>query len=154
MEYPALKLAAHGGYVAAFFATTTYLGINHESILVLAAVILLDIITGVLRAATVEGWRAITSSKFSAGVLAKLLLILIPITLALAGRGVGLDLALLAQGAISVLILSQVYSIIGNIHAIQTKGDKSEFDAVAVIMRWLRDLLEKSISNDRVPPTT
>jgi phage-related holin len=144
------------GYVAAFFATTTYLGISPESILILTAVIVIDIITGVLKSATLHGWHSITSSKFSAGVLAKLLLILIPVTLALAGKGVGLDLALLTGGSISVLILSQVYSIIGNIHAMQTLDEKNEFDAVAFIMKQLRDILERSMTTDRPkdPPTT
>lgn len=145
-------LAKNAGYVAAFFVTTNYLGINQESILILGAVIVLDIITGVLKSAVLYGGRSLTSSKFSAGVLAKLLLILIPITLALAGRGVGLELSLITQGAISVLILSQVYSIIGNIHAIQTKDEKNEFDAVAFIMKQLRDLLERSM-NSKAPPT-
>ena len=143
----------NSGYVVAFLATTTYLGINSESIVILAAVIVLDIITGIFKAAALGGWRSITSSRFSAGVLAKLLLILIPITLALAGKGVGMDMALIAQGAINVLILSQVYSVIGNIHAVQTKDEKNEFDAVAFIMKQLRDLLERSISSDKKPPT-
>lgn len=150
----AVTVAKNAGYIAAFFATTTYLGINHESILILATVIVIDIITGVLKSASLYGWREITSSRFSAGVLAKLLLILIPITLALAGKGVGLDLGLIAQGAISVLILSQVYSTVGNIHAMQTKDEKNEFDAVAFIMRQLRELLEKSMANDKTPTQT
>lgn len=149
-----ISLAAlkNTGYVVAFFATTRYLGISKESILVLTAVIVIDIITGVLKSAALRGWRSITSSKFSAGVLAKLLLILIPVTLALAGKGVGLDMALITQGSISVLILSQVYSIIGNIHSMQTLDEKNEFDAVAFIMRQLRDILESSMG-DKNPPT-
>lgn len=139
----------NSGYVAAFVASAAYLGISPESIMVLAGVIVIDIITGVLKSAALHGWRSITSSKFSAGVLAKLLLILVPITLALGGKGVGLDMGLLVQGSITVLILSQVYSILGNIRSLQTLDDKNEFDAVAFIMRQLRDILEKSMTTDR-----
>jgi len=126
-----------------------YLGLSQESIIILGVVILADIITGVLRSAVVHGWKSLTSSKLSAGVLAKSLLIFVPILLALAGKGVGVDLTSISGGALNVLILSQVYSVFGNIHSIQTKGEKSEFDALSVIMRSLRDVLERYLSTPK-----
>lgn len=133
----------NSSYVVAFMASTQYLGLDGQSVAILAALILLDIVTGVLKSAALRGWRSIKSSRLASGTLAKLLLILIPIILAFAGKGIGMDLAVVAQSAITVLILSQVYSVIGNIHSLQTKTEKNEFDAVAFILRGIRDLLER-----------
>ncbi len=140
----------NASYVAAFFTTTQYLGIMPESVGVLTALILIDIVTGVAKSGILYGWQTVRSSRLASGTLAKLLLVLIPMCLALAGKGVSVDMSALAQGSITVLVLSQAYSIIGNIHAVQTKTDKNEFDAVAYILRGLRDLLERVMEKTSV----
>jgi phage-related holin len=147
--WAALKNAS---YVAAFFATTQYLGLLPESVAVLTALIAIDIVTGIIKSGVLYGWRSIRSSRLASGTLAKMLLVLIPMCLALAGKGVSIDMHALAQGSITVLVLSQAYSVIGNIHAVQTRTDKNEFDAVAYILRSLRDLLERFMDKTSVKP--
>ena len=132
----------NSSYVLAFIASSEYFGLAPESVGVLAALIVLDIATGIAKSGILYGWRSVCSSRLASGTLAKMLLLLVPMSLALAGRGVGIDLTMIAQSAITVLVLSQVYSIIGNIHAVQTRTDKNEFDAVAFIMHGVRDFLE------------
>ncbi len=135
----------NSSYVLAFIAGATYLGLSHESIVVLSILILLDIITGVAKAGVVKGWRTITSSRLAAGVLAKSLLVLVPIILAMGGKGIGVDLTIMAQGALTVLILSELYSVIGNIHAVQSKKEKNEFDAMSIVVFWVREVLENTL---------
>ena len=140
----------NSSYVLAFVAFSEYLDLAPESVGILTALIVLDIATGIAKSGILYGWRSICSSRLASGILAKMLLLLVPISLALAGKGVGMDLSILVQSAITVLILSQVYSIIGNIHAVQTKTDKNEFDAVAFIMHGVRDFLERFMEKNSV----
>lgn len=136
------------GYVAIFFASSAYLGVNAETVMILSGLILMDVLTGVIKSFVVYGGPSLKSSRLASGVLAKLLLVLVPITLALAGKGVGMDVGALAQASISVLCLSESYSIIGNIHSIQTGQEKVEFDAIAFILRGLRSVLERYTVDD------
>lgn len=140
------------GYIGAFAMGAHYLGISNESITILGVVLIIDIFTGILKAGIVVGWRSITSARLAAGVISKLLLLFVPITVALGGKGSGVDMSQIAQGAISVLILAQVYSIIGNIHAVQIHDNKNEFDAVGFLLLQLRNVLEKAFKgNDPTP---
>ena len=140
----------NSSYVAAFVVSARYLNLAPESIGMLTILIVVDIITGIVKSGVLHGWRTIRSSRLAAGTLSKMLLLLIPVTLAVAGKGVAIDMTSLAQGSITVLILSQLYSVIGNIHAVQTKSEKNEFDAVSFILRSIRELLERFMEKSSV----
>lgn len=128
------------GYIPAFF-----LGLSLQSYGILAIFMIVDTVTGVIRAGTIHGWRSVTSHAASVGVLSKMCLIGVPILLALAGHGVGMDLTMFAKGTLSILILSELYSILGNVHAIHLGKEVKEFDAINLILSKLRDVLEKMI---------
>ncbi len=110
---------------------------------------IVDTITGVVRSAYLHGGRSIRSHVLAAGVLAKMLLILVPLIVAWAGEGVGLNLTSVAGAALSVFILSEAYSILGNIYAIHTKKELTEFDAVAGVLKMLRNTIEKLITTQQ-----
>jgi len=76
------------------------------------------------------------------GIIAKLVLILIPVTLAALAHGLDLDITPLVKSALTVLLLSESYSILGNIYSIKTKEDAPEFDAVNFILKKINQLLE------------
>jgi phage-related holin len=142
----------NSGYVAVFLASAHYLNLSPESAAVLGILITTDVVTGVLKSGTVNGWKSIRSSIMERGLVAKCLLIVAPITLAVAGKGIGVDLSTLAQTVVSLLILSEAYSIIGNIYAVRTGKITNEFDAVAYVLEGLKTLLKKVIVEDT--PTT
>lgn len=144
----------NSSYVVVFVASSNYLGLVPESIAILSGLIVLDIITGIFKSGVLYGWQTIRSSRLASGTLAKMLLLLVPTSLALAGKGVSIDMSVVAQSAITVLILSQAYSVIGNVHAVQTGTDKNEFDAVAFILRSVRDLLERFMERSSVDRKT
>ena len=141
-------IVKNSAYVAAFLAGTMYLGINPDSVVILTIFIVLDIFAGIIKSITLYGPRSIKSSIFERGVVAKMLIIGIPVNLALAGKGIGFDLAPLAQGTITVLILSEFYSILGNFYAIRTGTERVEFDAVAYVVNNLKKLLRTFITDD------
>lgn len=130
-------------YIPAFF-----LGLSVKSFAILAIFMLIDVGTGVMRTYVVRGGKAIKSSRLGAGVLSKVCIITVPALLAWAGEGAGLDLLPVAQGALTVLILAETYSILGNYQSIRLKRDIVEFDAINFLIVKLRDYLESFIKKD------
>ena len=129
-------------YIPAFI-----IGLDVRSYGILAVLMVLDTITGIIRAGVVHGWRSVNSHQASFGILSKLVMILVPIVLALAGEGVKINIIWVAQGALSMLILSETYSILGNIQSVRLRRDVVEFDAINFILQkirlWLEYLIKK-----------
>lgn len=142
-EFTTLALIKNLGYIPAFI-----LGLSTENYAILAGLMILDTITGVIRAGVVHGWRSVNSHSLSFGILSKMCLILTPFVVVLAGRGSGVDLTLVATGALSVLILSEAYSILGNTQSIRIRKDVMEFDAINFFLTRLRKGLEKLLVAD------
>lgn len=124
-------------YIPAFL-----LGMQMHSFTILLAFIVVDMITGVWRVAIVHGGKEIRSVHAINGLVSKLLFALIPLVIAYAGKGIGVDLIRFATGALSLLILATGYSIIGNIYTIRSGVPVKEFDAVRFILSAFRRLLE------------
>ena len=126
----------------------SYLGvlfINPQSYAILGVLIIIDTITGIIRSGVVHGWRSITSHCASVGILAKLMLLLVPLTLSLTAHGVGVELTFIARAALNILILSEAYSILSNIQSTRLKRDIAEFDAINYALKWMRGFLERNI---------
>jgi len=116
----------NSSYIGAVF-----LGISLDNFSILAVFMLADTILGITRVAVVHGGRAIKSYRLVSGLVSKMSILLIPLVIAHTGKGIGLDLHYIATAALSILILSHAYSILGNIHSIYLKRDVYEFDAVS-----------------------
>ena len=129
-------------YIPAFFIG---LGISSEAFLALAVLMIIDTFTGVVRVGVVRGWRHVRSVRLSTGIVAKMTLLLVPISLALAGLGIGADITSIVNATTSVLILAEVYSVVSNIYCIRTGKEIKEFDAVAAVLESLRKSLERII---------
>ena len=130
----------NGMYIPAFVLSA---GISVNAVNALAVLVMLDTILGILKSAKLKGWRSITSQRLAGGVISKLVLLLIPVTLALASLGVGIDIKWFVQSSISILILSETYSVLGNIHSINTGKETPEFDAVQFILLRIQGMLDK-----------
>lgn len=122
-----------------FYIPAFLLGLPHEGVIALTILIIIDVLTGVLKVARIQGARAITSRSFASGILFKCLIVMIPIVIAIAGKGIGVDLSFMAKGALSMLVLSETYSIIGNIYSIKTGKEEKEFDAVSYSINKVRE---------------
>lgn len=109
----------------------TYLNLNVELILVLTTLIFIDYITGIYRAYTL--CENVTSHRMKYGILSKLVLILIPITLSLMAKGVGLDFHIIVNLGLSLLIISEGYSVIGNIYTSRTGENLPELDIIKIL---------------------
>lgn len=138
-------LIKHLTYFLAFIVGSV--GLATEAFAIFAVLIILDTFTGVVRSITIRGGQSFTSLQLTGGVISKGLIISVPLIIAWAGRGAGFDLTLVAQGVLSVLILAEAYSVLGNIHAIHVKRDVKEFDAIAWILGKVRDQMENYLKN-------
>lgn len=139
----------NSSYVGVILITAAFFEVTPISVFVLAVLIVVDVITGIIKSGSIYGWQGIQSKVLQRGVIAKLLLITVPFVVAFIGKGVGISLSYIAQSAINLLILSEGYSIIGNIYAVRTGIDKEEFDAVAYVLRGIKNLLRKAIFEDK-----
>ncbi len=119
----------------------SYLGINGEAFFLFALLLLIDYVTGVLKAKTM-GYK-ITSNRMKYGIISKMSLLLVPLILAIGAKALEADFRFVLMVGINILVLSEVYSIIGNIYSIRTKDELPEYDAVAMIGKRIRRVLMK-----------
>lgn len=119
----------------------TYLGLNGESFLLFSILLFIDYITGIAKAYRIG--QTITSNRMKYGMLSKLSLLIIPLVLAIGAKAVGADFTTVLMVGINILVLSEVYSIIGNIYSIRTKDELPEYDVVAMIGKRIRNVLLK-----------
>lgn len=131
-------------YIPALF----FAGLSGEAHIILAVLMVVDTLFGVIRVGVVYGWEHIRSYRLSAGVLSKLTVLGVPLFIALAGKGAGLDFLFLAQATLGLLCLAQLYSILGNVYSIRVGRDTKEFDAVAWILHRVQIAIEKVLKDD------
>lgn len=122
--------------VSSFFV---YLGLDKEAILFFAVLLLIDYITGLGKALAIK--ESITSNKMKYGILSKLSLLIIPITVAIAGKSVNVDMTYIIYASMNVLVLSEVYSIIANIYSMRTHKELPEFDVTRLLARKIKVIL-------------
>lgn len=119
-----------------------YTGISSELVSILSVLILTDIITAILRE-LVLGYE-IKSRTLWVGIVAKMLLIIVPFVLILIGKGVNINFAEIAKLSLSTFIVAEGYSIIGNIIQIkQGDGSISEQDAITFILKKAQDTIKQ-----------
>ena len=126
-------------FIVLFSGVLSYLEISQEPFTLFAILLIIDYLTGIMKAKVL--CIAITSNKMKYGVISKLSLLLIPITIAIGAKAVGADSHHILLAGMYILIFSEVYSIIGNIYSIRTKEELPEYDAVSVIGKKIRTFL-------------
>lgn len=142
-EISILTIIKNLGYIPAIF-----IGLSVESYAVLAIFMVFDTILGIARTYIVHGGKEISSARLTSGIISKLSIILIPLLMAWGGRGAGVDLAMIAQATLGMLILAELYSILGNIYAIRLREDVYEFDAVSWVLRRVQLGVERLLKGD------
>lgn len=124
-----------------------YLGISQDSFLMLSLLLVIDYATGLIKARRLQ--VSITSNKMKYGLISKLSLLLIPLVLAIGAKAIGADFTLVLLSGINILVLSEVYSIIGNIYSIRTKLELPEYDAVSMLGKRIRDILIRKSEGEK-----
>lgn len=125
------------------------LGLSFDSYFILVAFMTVDIILGITRTAVIYGGRHIKSYRFTIGIISKLTMLIVPLLVVWAGKGVGVNLVFLAQWTLGALVLAEAYSILGNIHAIHIRKDVPEFDVVSWILKKIQTSLIRILQTER-----
>jgi toxin secretion/phage lysis holin len=140
---PLLKAFSYGILVPIF----TYTGIPQELFMLAMGMIAFDIITGAISSWTTKSFK---SRELTKGIVAKLMLMLVPFILVLAIRGVvpEMDTTVMVKMVLSTYILSEAYSSLGNIVQIY-KGDKkvSEQDAITMVITKAQDIIKSFLDS-------
>lgn len=117
----------------------TYTGVSQESIYILTALMVFDTITGYIKVAVLGGHP--TSTRLSWGIASKLVLLLVPFTIVLSTKYLGLNLLGLASASIITMSVSEAISVITNIYIIRTGKELKEFDLISGMLKKIRETL-------------
>lgn len=127
-----------GGLWSAFL----YLGIDQTPIFIFAILIAIDFVTWLIASFIVDK-TSIKSLRAIQWIFKKSATFMIPFVVALVGKGAGYeDMSAMVTTIISLLIVSEGYSIIANIHAINTKERLPEIDAVGNIIKRILQMFQ------------
>jgi len=124
------------------FATIlAYLGLGKEHYYIFGLLVTVDVITGILASYVLN--KDITSKKMSVGIVAKMLILLVPLILATMGKAVSVDVSLPVDVFINMLIIGEGYSAIANIYTIIYKKELPEFEVLKLLLDKLKEFVEK-----------
>jgi toxin secretion/phage lysis holin len=118
------------------------IGMDIEATYYLSILLIIDYVTGLLKAKTLG--QSITSNKMKYGIVSKLSIVAIPLVLSIGAKAIGMDFHQFLTVAINLIILSEIYSIIGNVYSIREGKELPEYDALSFIASRIRDFLEKN----------
>lgn len=118
-----------------------YTGFPAEPAAILAVLMVMDFLSGLAKAHAIG--EVISSRRMKSGAASKSLILLMPLAVALAAKGLGQDYNWMLTWVISVLILAELYSFIANIYAIRTGECLPEFDVISIIGKKIQRMLER-----------
>lgn len=124
-----------------------FLEIDAKKLSILVVLMCIDMLTGTFKAYRTK--ENITSRRWIAGFLSKLVVLLVPFTIALMAKGVDFDVKWFIGFSISIMVIAEAYSILGNIYTFKTGEAVEEIDAVSAIIKVLRNFLENMIERGR-----
>lgn len=134
-------------FIAIISGLLTYLDLDAEAIVVLTVLLGVDYATGLFKARRIK--ESITSNKMKYGVASKMILLVIPISIALGAKGVDVEMGMLVIVCVNILIFSELYSILGNIACITSGKVLPEIDAPSIIAKQIRNFLIKQAGEDK-----
>ena len=122
-------------------ACCAYLDISWESLTLLAVLLIIDFVTGIAKVFVIDK-SGLKSNRAIAGLISKLSLLFIPIVVSIAAKQAGYDFKSMTDSVITMLVLAETFSIIGNIRAINTRKEVEEIDAVSFVLNKISKMIE------------
>jgi len=136
-------------YIAgASYVWFNYIGIDTYVMFTLLFFMILDMILGWIKAATVKGLDAPSSKIAKKGILTKLIMFVIPVVSGLIWGLVDRGNAMrVVNVLLTALTIAEGYSNIGNAYTIYTGEVLSEFDAFTLIIKKLSEKIKKLLES-------
>ncbi|MFT5890883.1 MAG: toxin secretion/phage lysis holin [Dokdonia sp.] len=123
------------------YSLFVYLEIDVELLKVLFCLMLIDTFLGVIKVIVLE--KIFSFKRLIQGLVSKIAILLIPISLTLMGKGLNYDFKWFVTLVIDLLIVSDGISIFSNAIAIRTKKEVKNFDALTTLLKTVRCSLIK-----------
>ena len=124
-----------------FAGVLTYADIDKDVFKLYTLFLFMDVGTGLYKAYNLD--VKIESSKMIERVSAKIITLFIPVLIGVAVKMMEGDWHFFYTYSMNLLIVAEVYSIIGNAYSGATKQDIPEWDAVTDITKFIRNLVFK-----------
>jgi phage-related holin len=121
----------------------SFLGISYGLILLLWFFMVFDTLLGLIASIVINGWSSITKTRFWAGILTKISILFIPLSLAITGALAGFNLNIFVFSSIYVLIANDAISCFTNLLSIKTKKRYINRDLVEILINALRTSIYK-----------
>lgn len=130
-----------------------FLDIDTNIVKILFYLMIIDTLIGVIK--TIALNNRFVFKKLLLGFVSKLAIILIPMAVALMGKGLSYDFSLFVTVVLDIIIVSEGISIFSNAIAIKTKKEVQDFDPITKLLIAIRtgliNLFKRFISNIETP---
>ncbi len=120
-----------------------------DALTALMFLMVLDTITGIMKSAIIYGGRSVKSTIITAGVASKAIVLAVPLAIIIMGKGIGIDLTDYLYGVVSVFIVAETYSVLGNVYAARVKKDIQEFDVISFTIKKIRAALLNLLTREK-----
>lgn len=132
---------------AVLYSTFIFLNIDTDVVHILIYLMLIDTLSGVLKSFILG--KGFDFKVLFFGICSKLLILLIPMVVALVGKGISknYDFTIILNCILKILVVSEGLSTITNFYVIKTKKDVKNFDAITLLLSAIRNLLMKIITS-------
>lgn len=137
-----------------FYSFFALINLNYDMAIFLFVAMMIDMCFGVAKAVVLKD--KISPKIFIIGFIAKLMLLIIPFTVAVLGIALHMEFTWTADIAVRVLLANECLSILANILSVKNKRRVENIDLVSIFISWVRKtsltafekLLNKNNSSD------
>ncbi len=126
------------------YALFIYLGIKTGIVKILFYLMLLDTVLGIVKAIRLE--YKFSFKRLAWGMVSKLTILIIPMVVALIGKGFSFDLNYFVVAVMNIIIVSEGISCITNIISIRTKKQIENSDYITLLLYSIRRGLMKIVT--------
>ena len=128
-----------------FYSVFIFLNIDVNVVQILVWLMIIDTLSGILKVFVLE--RSFDFKLLLFGLCTKLLVLLIPMTVALVGKGIAktYDFTIILDCILRVLVVAEGFSVITNFYIIKTKKDVKNIDFITLLLAAIRKMLMKII---------
>ena len=145
-EYLSKKLgipfAIIQGIKMLLYSMFAFLSIDLDIIDLLKWLVILDMTTGVIKTVRIKELK-FSLHRFWSGLLAKCVLVLIPVTLALVLKAFVNDASNFVDGVLKLIILTEGISVFVNLMSIHKRKEIESQDYLYLIMKMIRRFFDK-----------
>lgn len=123
----------------------TFLNLDKEVFVILMVLMCIDSVVGAIK--SVRLGDSFRFKKMLWGISMKLIFLMIPVTLALMAKNLGYDFTMAISIVMSVLTVSEGYSIMGNIYMAKNKVELKKMDIISALLIALRTAMRRLLTN-------